>query len=114
MQPDKCILILIVQVINVLLMSIVIGFFTGFAVTIWAVYDAYRTAERINQQFMEQYALGSGTTTVGHQSVGQPFQPAQPGQAGKYTSRDIAVYRSRRTETMSKLRRICKGVGQVL
>jgi len=55
-EIGKGIVIMIVQVVNLLLMSIIIGFITGPIVMIWAIYDAYKTAERINQQYMQQFA----------------------------------------------------------
>ena len=55
-EIGKGVLILIVQAVNFALTLIVIGFITGPIVLIWAVYDAYKTAERINQQYMQQFA----------------------------------------------------------
>ena len=36
------------QVVNILLMIVIIGFFTFFATWVYAIYDAYKTAEKIN------------------------------------------------------------------
>ena len=47
-EIGKGILIIVVQIINGLLTLIIIGFITGAIVWIWAIYDAYKTAERIN------------------------------------------------------------------
>ena len=55
-EVGKGVMIIIVQVVNIALMAIVIGFITGPIVMIWAIYDAYKTAERINQQYMQQFA----------------------------------------------------------
>jgi TM2 domain-containing membrane protein YozV len=44
----KGIIIIIVQIINGFLAAIIVGFITGAIVWIWAIYDAYKTAERIN------------------------------------------------------------------
>ncbi|WP_035513056.1 DUF5683 domain-containing protein [Halalkalibacillus halophilus] len=37
-----------IQAINAVLMFVIIGFVTYFLVWVWAMYDAYKTAERIN------------------------------------------------------------------
>jgi len=49
-EIGKGIVIIIVQVINAFLTVLIIGFVTGFAVWIWSIYDAYKTAEKINQE----------------------------------------------------------------
>ncbi len=49
-EVGKGILIMVVQVVNVLLMGIFVGFITGPIVFIWSIYDAYKTAERINAE----------------------------------------------------------------
>ncbi|KLU61445.1 hypothetical protein CEB3_c21240 [Peptococcaceae bacterium CEB3] len=38
-----------IQFINVLLMFVFIGYLTGLITWIWAIYDAYKLAEKINQ-----------------------------------------------------------------
>jgi TM2 domain-containing membrane protein YozV len=48
-QILKGLIIFVIQAINAALMSIIIGFITYPIVLIYAVYDAYRTAERINR-----------------------------------------------------------------
>ncbi len=48
-QIGKGILIIAAQVVNAILTIILIGWFTGFAVWVWAIYDAYKTAQKINQ-----------------------------------------------------------------
>lgn len=53
-QIGKGILIFVVQIINVLLMSIVIGFITTPIVWIWSIYDAYKEAQRINTDAAKQ------------------------------------------------------------
>ncbi|PKR77886.1 hypothetical protein CEY16_08125 [Halalkalibacillus sediminis] len=39
-----------IQFINGLLMFVLIGFVTYFIVWVWAMYDAYKVAERINAE----------------------------------------------------------------
>lgn len=45
-QIGKGILLLVVQVINLALMFVLIGFVTGFLVLVYSIYDAYKSAER--------------------------------------------------------------------
>ena len=47
-QIGKGLVILVVQAINIALMDILIGFITFAVVWVWAIYDAYRVADRIN------------------------------------------------------------------
>lgn len=47
-QIAKGIVLIVIQFINILLMFVVIGFFTFFIVWVYGIYDAYKTAERIN------------------------------------------------------------------
>lgn len=47
-QILKGIVLIVVDAINALLMLIIIGFVTHAITVIYATYDAYRTAERIN------------------------------------------------------------------
>jgi len=47
-QIGKGILFIFVQLINIGLMFVFIGFFTYPIVWIWGMVDAYKTAERIN------------------------------------------------------------------
>lgn len=47
-QILKGILLIILQGINSLLMFVLIGFITYPIVWIWGMYDAYKTAERMN------------------------------------------------------------------
>jgi len=49
-EIGKGLLFLIVQVLNVLLMFVLIGFVTGPICWIWSMVDAYNTAERINRR----------------------------------------------------------------
>lgn len=49
-QILKGILLIILQGINGLLMFVGIGFITYPIVWIWGMYDAYKTAERMNDQ----------------------------------------------------------------
>lgn len=44
----KGVLLMIVQVINVLLMFLVIGFFTYPLVWVYGIWDAYKSAEKFN------------------------------------------------------------------
>lgn len=50
----KGLIIIVVQVINVCLMLIIIGFITYPLVWIWGIYDAYKTAERINASLVQR------------------------------------------------------------
>ena len=45
-EVGKGVAIMVVQVINFILLFVLIGFLTGFAVWVWAIYDAYTVAER--------------------------------------------------------------------
>jgi len=47
-QILKGLLFMVVQVVNFVLSFVVIGLFTGFAVWVWAIVDAYSSAEKIN------------------------------------------------------------------
>lgn len=47
-QILKGLLFMAVQAINLVLMLVLVGFFTGFIVWIWAMVDAYTSAELIN------------------------------------------------------------------
>ena len=57
-QVGKGILIFVIQLINLALTTIFIGFITGPIVFIWSVYDAYAVAKRLNARAHEQ-ALNS-------------------------------------------------------
>jgi TM2 domain-containing membrane protein YozV len=48
-QIAKGIALMLVQAINVVLMFVLIGFLTYFVTWVYAVYDAYNTAEKINR-----------------------------------------------------------------
>lgn len=51
-QILKGLLIILVQAINLgLLSGILIGFVFAFIVWVWAIYDAYQEAERINARY---------------------------------------------------------------
>lgn len=63
-QIGKGILFLVVQIINGLLTLIFIGFFTGFIVFVWAIFDAYKSAEEINRKFAAQYGVMPGAPAV--------------------------------------------------
>lgn len=41
-------IMLVLWPINVALMFVLIGFVTAFASWVWGIYDAYKTAERLN------------------------------------------------------------------
>lgn len=73
-EIGKGLIILIGQILNSLLLFILIGFITVPAVWIWSIYDAYKTAERINQQYMQQVA------TMGYQPVTPVMTYPQLGQ----------------------------------
>lgn len=48
-QIVKGIILILVQVVNAFLMIVLIGFITYPIVWIWGMYDAYKTAERMNR-----------------------------------------------------------------
>lgn len=78
-EVGKGILIIVVQIVNVMLMAIIIGFFTSLAVLVWAIYDAYKTAERINLQYVQQYGAGYGQPTAAYPQLNAPYAPAATG-----------------------------------
>lgn len=47
-QILKAIVFIVVQVVNVLLAFVLIGFLTGFIIWVWSVVDAYKQAEAYN------------------------------------------------------------------
>ena len=49
----KGLLLIIVQIVNVLLMFVVIGLITYPIVWIYGIYDAYKTAEKINAAMVQ-------------------------------------------------------------
>lgn len=60
-QIGKGLIIIVVQVVNALLISVFIGIITGGAVWIWAMYDAYQTAQAINRDYsLGASKIGSG------------------------------------------------------
>lgn len=50
----KGIIIIAVQIVNVALMAIIIGFITWPVVWIWSIYDAHKVAKRINDEAAQQ------------------------------------------------------------
>lgn len=58
-QTKRGLIILAVQFVNLLLTSVVIGFFTGAAVRMWAIYDAYRGAQAFGAT-ISKAALAAG------------------------------------------------------
>ena len=46
----KGIILIIIQIINILLMFVIIGFLTYIIVWIYGIWDAYNTANRINKE----------------------------------------------------------------
>ena len=62
-EIGKGLLIMFVQFINALLMLVLIGFFTWPIVWIWGIYDAYKTAERINAEAAMQAQQRMGMNT---------------------------------------------------
>ena len=51
-QIGKGILFIIIQIINIGLMFVLVGFITYPIVWIWGMIDAYKTAEKINRASM--------------------------------------------------------------
>jgi TM2 domain-containing membrane protein YozV len=51
-EIGKGLLLIFVQIINLFLMLLVIGFITAPLVWIYGIYDAYKTAEKINAEIM--------------------------------------------------------------
>jgi TM2 domain-containing membrane protein YozV len=49
-EIGKGILFIVIQIINFLLMFVLIGFFTYLATWVYGIYDAYKTAERMNNE----------------------------------------------------------------
>lgn len=49
-QLTKGLILVVVQMINSLLMWVLIGFVTFPIVWIWGIWDAYKTAERLNRK----------------------------------------------------------------
>ena len=47
-QIFKGIILTVLQIVNVILMFVLIGFLTYFIVSVYGIYNAYKTAERIN------------------------------------------------------------------
>jgi TM2 domain-containing membrane protein YozV len=48
----KGLVLIIIQVINVMLLFVLIGFLTYPIVWVYGIYDAYKTAEKINAQML--------------------------------------------------------------
>ena len=61
-QIAKGLLIMVLQVINIFLIFVYgIGFITGGAVWVWAIYDAYQTALELNRNYaLGESKIGSG------------------------------------------------------
>ncbi len=57
----KGIVIIVVQILNVVLMGIIIGFVTWPIVWIWSMYDAYKVAQRLNEQAAQQVVVATKT-----------------------------------------------------
>lgn len=51
-EIGKGLLLICIQLINILLMFLLIGFITWTVVWIYGIYDAYKTAEKINAEIM--------------------------------------------------------------
>ncbi len=49
-EIGKGLLLMFIQLINILLAFLIIGIITGLIVWIYGIYDAYKTAERINAE----------------------------------------------------------------
>ncbi|WP_156184134.1 zinc ribbon domain-containing protein [Halostagnicola sp. A56] len=52
-QVGKGLALMVIQFINALLVFVVVGIFTGFIVWVYAIYDAYSVAEKINRGEIE-------------------------------------------------------------
>jgi TM2 domain-containing membrane protein YozV len=79
-EVGKGILIIVVHIVNAILAMIIIGFFTGLAVLVWAIYDAYKVAERINLQYVQQYGAGyAPQPTAAYPQLNAPYNPAPTG-----------------------------------
>jgi TM2 domain-containing membrane protein YozV len=48
-EVGKGIIIFVVQIINMLLATVVVGIFLGLGVWLWSIYNAHRVAEKINR-----------------------------------------------------------------
>ena len=55
-EIGKGILMMILQVVNIILMFVVVGFITFPVVWIWGMVDAYKRAEQINQSYTAEHA----------------------------------------------------------
>ena len=53
-EIGKGILIFVIQIVNALLTMVIIGLITLPIVWIWSVYDAYKVAQRINEEATRQ------------------------------------------------------------
>jgi len=49
-QIAKGIMFVVLQLINIALMTVLIGYATFFLLWVYAIYDAYRQAEKVNAQ----------------------------------------------------------------
>lgn len=56
-QIAKGIAFMVIQAINLLLMLVIIGFFTYFAFWVFGMYDAYQTAIKINSRMSGQVGV---------------------------------------------------------
>ncbi len=88
-EVGKGIMIIVVQIVNAFLMMIVIGFFTGLAVMVWAMYDAYKTAERINLQYVQQYSTVYGQPAA-YPQLAAPYSPAATGSIAQPQAQSMA------------------------
>ncbi|MBT2686014.1 hypothetical protein [Bacillus sp. ISL-37] len=64
-QIGKGLGMIALQVLNVLLMFVIIGFITYPIVWIWGMIDANKTANRLNEEFMARY----GNQGIQHPTV---------------------------------------------
>ncbi len=53
-QIGKGILIFVIQIVNALLTTVIIGFVTLPIVWIWSIYDAYKVAQKLNEEAAQQ------------------------------------------------------------
>lgn len=52
-QVGKGLVLMLIQFVNLLLIAVFVGIITGFIVWVYAIYDAYSVAEKINQGEIE-------------------------------------------------------------
>jgi len=115
-EVGKGILIMVVQVVNALLTMILIGFVTGPIVFVWSIYDAYKTAERINAeaagQIQQQIAMNTKVCPQCAERVpieakvcrycGYRFEPVQPAMLAATESPSVVTSEPESTDTTAQ------------